>query len=649
MQLAGLVIRPRLKTENYPDWALFQKDLDDLLKAISRPVVILLDDLDRCEPDQIVPVFEMMKYFDVSSRESVHGRHKHNFARIAFVLAMDYRAIRDALRVHFKDHIQHEQDKSRERLDAFVRQYIEKIIQTPIFLPPLSESGAHTYLNESFTDTDIHPEAKRILLAGLEQPRAIGQIVNTYLTLDALRPRAEINSIGRTRLVALLARLQYEWPDLYRGIVRNPYLLFFLYGFVTGKPNSICDPTLIDEFGYLELPPDIQDRDGLLEALDSRRMNLLLKAAFDVFESKQITPEVLKKFLHNETLSETNFSRESNWGQQYRLGDALLGGNPAYVYALAQTVESTALKSLTGYLQNLAADDAAALERVLFSTGIAVQATTSGINDALFESVTQHFTPISRRLQWRAFYAAWRIALRFASESQQGHKIYNLYCLVEAIEPIKTKLQQWLRERELKLQTTMAKWFATFDTEPSRLNFLKESIAAAEFVLLFSETQNPDLPKLPEEYWEILRTLAQTNESRLQADAQLSLLKYLPVAQNTEIAENLLTNLQTAELRDEQWDGVVRIQGELAHWHNEFWRAHLIRATKEENETEQNNKAITEYLFNATAQKPEHRIAANELIQAIIQDSEISDVWKDNFKILSARLTFGQQGILSSR
>lgn len=625
LQLAGLVMRPRLKTENYPDWALFQKDLDDLLKVISRPVVILLDDLDRCKPDQIVPVFEMMKYFDVSSHEFSHSRYKHNFARIAFVLAMDYRAIRDALRVHFKDHIQHEQDKSRERLDAFVRQYIEKIIQTPIFLPPLSESGAHTYLDESFVDAGISQAAKSILLAGLEQPRAIGQICNTYLALDALLPRVEIDSIRHTRLVALLARLQYEWPDLYRGIVRNPYLLFFLHGFVTGSPNDICDQTLINEFGHLELPPDIQDRDGLLEALNSRRMNLLLKAANDLFmpEKYQITPDVLTKFLYNETFIKTN------WGQQYRFGDALPGGNPAYVYALANASGSSAtFESLVGYLQNLDADDnTAALERVLFSTGIAAQATTFVVNDALFESVTQHFTAISRRLQWRAFYAAWRIALRFVSESQQGHKIYNLYCLVGAIEPIKTKLQEWLRESDLKLQTTVAKWFATFDTETSRLDFLKESAAAAEFVLLFSETSTAW--EFPEEYWQILLTLAQTHESRFQADAQLRLLISLPVAQNAAIAESLLEQMQAAEnLSVDAWEGIVRIQNELKNWQEHFWHAQLKRAVK------QDDRTIIGYLSSAGRQK---EAAAYDFIQNQITHPEMPEAWQRALKDLAAK------------
>lgn len=111
----------------------FNYDFVAMLKSLGekKTVVFLIDDLDRCPPDQIVPVLEAIK--------NLASDKKHlGSAKTVFVLAVDPNAIEHALTGYFKDYFP-SNDKSEEARQ-FAKNYIEKIIQVPIFLPPINES-----------------------------------------------------------------------------------------------------------------------------------------------------------------------------------------------------------------------------------------------------------------------------------------------------------------------------------------------------------------------------------------------------------------------------------------------------------------------------------------------------------------------------
>lgn len=100
----------------------FQKSLEN--DKIKR-VVVLIDDLDRCQPERIIDTLEVMKLF-----LSVN--------KTTFIIAADDNVIQYAIK------------KKYPQIDCFNieldKEYIEKIIQLPIQIPELSSKDIQNYL-----------------------------------------------------------------------------------------------------------------------------------------------------------------------------------------------------------------------------------------------------------------------------------------------------------------------------------------------------------------------------------------------------------------------------------------------------------------------------------------------------------------------
>jgi hypothetical protein len=108
----------------------FRKDFAELLKQskIER-LVVFIDDLDRCNPDTIIDTLEAIKLFLF-----VPGT--------AFILGADERLIQYAVRRRFPE---------LPGTDAEVgRDYLEKLVQFPIRLPPLGGAEVESYINILF-------------------------------------------------------------------------------------------------------------------------------------------------------------------------------------------------------------------------------------------------------------------------------------------------------------------------------------------------------------------------------------------------------------------------------------------------------------------------------------------------------------------
>lgn len=120
----------------------FKDDFYAMVKSLGkeRILVVLIDDLDRCPPNQIVPTLEAIKQlgFDGSYTLDKNNKGMTDMAKIVFVLAIDQMAVIHALSGYFKDYFQGA-EKEKD-IYQFAKNYIAKIIQVPVMLPPLSEA-----------------------------------------------------------------------------------------------------------------------------------------------------------------------------------------------------------------------------------------------------------------------------------------------------------------------------------------------------------------------------------------------------------------------------------------------------------------------------------------------------------------------------
>ena len=109
----------------------FQKNFEELITQTKiKKVIVLIDDLDRCNPDTIIGTLEAIKLFLFTKNT-------------AFVIGADERLIKYAVRRRFPEIPGEAAEVGRD--------YLEKLIQYPIRIPPLNSTELETYINLLFT------------------------------------------------------------------------------------------------------------------------------------------------------------------------------------------------------------------------------------------------------------------------------------------------------------------------------------------------------------------------------------------------------------------------------------------------------------------------------------------------------------------
>lgn len=129
------------------DVRLFRQRFEALLaKSGIERVIVLVDDLDRCSPKNIVGNLEAIKLF-------------LNVQRTAFVIAADPRIIRFAIGQEYPN-IDRESSSESQVMDD----YLEKLIQVPYHLPRLSPSETETYMALLFASRALQGDDRLKLL-----------------------------------------------------------------------------------------------------------------------------------------------------------------------------------------------------------------------------------------------------------------------------------------------------------------------------------------------------------------------------------------------------------------------------------------------------------------------------------------------------
>src|SRR6266487_352694 len=113
----------------------FRKDFALLLKEAGiKRLIVFIDDLDRCLPENIIETLEAIKLFLF-----VPGT--------AFIIGADERLVQYAVRQRFPELPGPEAEVGRD--------YLEKLIQIPIRLPALNTAELQSYLNLLFAERDL--------------------------------------------------------------------------------------------------------------------------------------------------------------------------------------------------------------------------------------------------------------------------------------------------------------------------------------------------------------------------------------------------------------------------------------------------------------------------------------------------------------
>ena len=240
----------------------FGRLLDDLKQSDAegkhpfKAVVVFIDDLDRCMDDTVIYVFEAIRLFlQVSST--------------AFVLAANRDIVQAAINRRYP--------AANEGDPALGKDYLEKIIQVEVTVPPLSEPEAETYLNLLFTQLRLDAADFDKLRATAHARRVDGQFavaMNYGIAKDVVTVTP-----GLEADFAIAARIA---PTLSRGLRGNPrqlkrFLNTLLLRLETAKRRgATLDPAILARLMVLEVvaPKEFQQlfdwqlaQDGVPEEL----------------------------------------------------------------------------------------------------------------------------------------------------------------------------------------------------------------------------------------------------------------------------------------------------------------------------------------------------------------------------------------------
>jgi predicted KAP-like P-loop ATPase len=146
----------------------FQKELRKLIGThiveLGRRLYVFVDDLDRCLPEDAVGALEALKLF-------------LDLPGCVFILGMDRHVVEQGIRVRYKEF---------ELAGGLIgpvdpRQYLDKIIQIPFRLPPLSNRQMADFVGRwctYFKENSLEEFAALISTGGAPNPRSVKRTLN---------------------------------------------------------------------------------------------------------------------------------------------------------------------------------------------------------------------------------------------------------------------------------------------------------------------------------------------------------------------------------------------------------------------------------------------------------------------------------------
>jgi hypothetical protein len=186
-------------------------------------LVFFIDDLDRCEPNEIIDLLESIKLF-------------LDLRNVFIIIAIAKDVVDRGVAFKYRDF-----GFTEDKVLAVGDEYLDKMIQLPLYLLPI-DSGA---VGEFMRGFDLPEEVQEQI--GLLQdivspnPRRIKRVLNTCAITYAIIQRSPRPEDLRLDLIARLAVLRLQSPDLYAAVIRNPDLLAALEMACRGKRQDSFD------------------------------------------------------------------------------------------------------------------------------------------------------------------------------------------------------------------------------------------------------------------------------------------------------------------------------------------------------------------------------------------------------------------------
>lgn len=195
----------------------FEETFDRLVKEYvgeSGYLVIFIDDLDRCLPENAITVMESLKlYLDRASS--------------IFVIGAESSVIEEGINQRYHNN---------PRLSG--KDYLEKVIQLPFVVPQIEAHNALSLL-EGHQRTLAYKEdqlMQTLIVEGTEcNPRRLKRLINALLVLAVCEGEL---TIEQWRLAAKIALIKMRFPQYYYALIEDPDLIATMTDTLTRQPNE---------------------------------------------------------------------------------------------------------------------------------------------------------------------------------------------------------------------------------------------------------------------------------------------------------------------------------------------------------------------------------------------------------------------------
>ncbi|HEY9522582.1 MAG TPA: P-loop NTPase fold protein [Thermopolyspora sp.] len=189
----------------------------DRLAANGRKVVFFIDDLDRCEPDQIIDLLESIKLF-------------LDLRNVFVVIALAKEVVDRGIAVKYRSFRFPEGSQA-----AIADEYLDKMIQLPLHLFPLSVTEVGRFIQAAEPGPLVLAHVSTLRQVVVANPRKIKRVLNLLTVTEAIIANTPDLGALRFDLVVRLVVLRVQSPDLFADVVRRPALLRGLEMVYQGK------------------------------------------------------------------------------------------------------------------------------------------------------------------------------------------------------------------------------------------------------------------------------------------------------------------------------------------------------------------------------------------------------------------------------
>jgi Cdc6-like AAA superfamily ATPase len=237
---------------------------------LDQNLIIILDNLDRCEHDVVIKLLGMIKTF------------MNSIDKCKFVIACDDEAIENHLRL-----VWGKADPN------YPRDFLTKFFQITIRMPPFSTEQLSDYTNKLIREAvmPVDKSASEVIaLTMTKTPRKIKQILNNLTTLYLLAEIKEkkklilIDTItANTKFLAKIILLRDDYPKFYNLLQFEPDLLETMEQYITARRS-------FDEEQIKRIETILSNNPGLREFLrntlgvTSREVQAFLTLSQERFE-----------------------------------------------------------------------------------------------------------------------------------------------------------------------------------------------------------------------------------------------------------------------------------------------------------------------------------------------------------------------------